>query len=56
VVAELASAAEFADAGVVADIAARRFLAKEDSLQPPLPLYVRRPEAQLAVSGGRRRL
>jgi tRNA threonylcarbamoyladenosine biosynthesis protein TsaB len=55
VVAELATVAEFADAGVVADIAARRFLAKEGPLQPPSPLYVRRPEAQLAVSGGRRR-
>jgi tRNA threonylcarbamoyladenosine biosynthesis protein TsaB len=55
VVAELATVAEFADAGVVADIAARRFPAKEGPLQPPSPLYVRRPEAQLAVSGGRRR-
>lgn len=55
VAAELATAAEFADAGIVADIAAGRFQAKGGPLQPPLPLYVRRPEAQLAVSGGRRR-
>jgi tRNA threonylcarbamoyladenosine biosynthesis protein TsaB len=54
-VADLASGAEYADAGVVAGIAARRFCAKNGPLQRPLPLYVRRPEAQLAVSGGRRR-
>jgi tRNA threonylcarbamoyladenosine biosynthesis protein TsaB len=54
-VAHLAKVAEFADAGVVAGIAARRFLAKDGPLQRPLPLYVRRPEAQIAVNGGRRR-
>jgi tRNA threonylcarbamoyladenosine biosynthesis protein TsaB len=54
-VAELASVPEYADAGVVAAIAARRFRAQEGPLQRPSPLYVRRPEAQVAVSGGRRR-
>jgi tRNA threonylcarbamoyladenosine biosynthesis protein TsaB len=53
--AEPAGMAEFADAGVVAGIAARRFRTKGRPLRRPLPLYVRRPEAQIAVSGGRRR-
>ena len=54
-VAERAAGAEYADACIVAGIAARRMRAKEGPLQRPLPLYVRRPEAQFAVSGGRRR-
>ncbi len=55
IAAEAAEAPEHADAGVVARIAARRWQAGSRPPQRPMPFYVRRPEAKVAVDGGRRR-
>ena len=56
IAAESVAGSDHADAGVVAAMAACRFLAGGDiDPQRPLPLYVRRPEATIAAGGGRRR-
>jgi tRNA threonylcarbamoyladenosine biosynthesis protein TsaB len=55
IAAEFVAGSDHPDAGVVAAMAAARFQAGDFDPEPPLPLYVRRPEATIAADGGRRR-
>lgn len=55
IAAEPIAGSDYADAAIVAAIAAARWQAGDIGPQPPLPLYVRRPEATFTVGSGPRR-